>query len=210
MSWRALPRSGRATKIGQATHHQGDLRCYCRGFTDGATAGIQCSCMSLMSVCWSTFTSVTTWDGTDLDMILENCDRLFKYLNQCRLLVVNDLPRSVDIYSHSVDIFLLDNKTGEITLYVYLVSLKEIIESCLNIGSGALLIMSGYIFGILWGKDCVYIFDPHSKDDEGNISQNGTAILIKFETLDDLEDYIILIYYSSHHHKTVYFQMQFI
>ena len=38
-------------------------------------AGIQCSCMSLMSVC-------------DLDMILENGDRLFKSLNQYRLLGV--------------------------------------------------------------------------------------------------------------------------
>ena len=133
---RALLRSGRATKIVQATHHQGDLRY-------GATAGIQCSCMSLMSVCWSTFISVTMWDGTDLDMILENGDRLFKSLNQYRLLGVDDLPRSVDIYSHSVDIFLLDNKTGEITLNAYLVSLKEIIESCLNIGSGALLIING-------------------------------------------------------------------
>ena len=62
-------RSGRAKKIVQSTHHQGDLRY-------GATAGIQCSFMSLMSVCWNTFISATTWDGTDLDMILENGDRL--------------------------------------------------------------------------------------------------------------------------------------
>ena len=34
--------------------------------------------------------------------------------------------------------------------------------------------------------------------------------MIKFETLDDLENYIKLIYYSSQHHKTLYFQMQFI
>ena len=64
----ALLRSGRATEIVQATHHQGDLRY-------GVTAGVQCSCISLMSVCWSTFISVTMWDGTDLDMILENGDR---------------------------------------------------------------------------------------------------------------------------------------
>ena len=33
---------------------------------------------------------------------------------------------------------------------------------------------------------------------------------MKFENLDDLQDYIKLIYYSSQHHKTLYFQMQFI
>ena len=102
---RALLKSGRATKIVWAID-QGDLG-------QGATAGIQCSCMSLMLVCWNTFTSVTTWDGTDLDMILENGDRLLKPLNQYRSLGVNDLPKAVNIYSYSVDILLLDNKTGE-------------------------------------------------------------------------------------------------
>ena len=62
---RALLRSSRATEIVQVTHHQGDLRY-------GTTASIQCSCMSLMSMCWSTVISVTMWDGADLDMILEN------------------------------------------------------------------------------------------------------------------------------------------
>ena len=164
-----------------------------------------------MSVCWNGFIPVTTWDGTDLDMILENGDRLFKFLNQYRLLGVDDLPRTVNIYGNSVDMFLLDNKTDEITLNAYLISVREIIESCLNIGSGtSSMISSGYIFGIIWGKDCVYLFDSHSKDYEGNISQNGSAILMKYENLDNLQDYIKLIYYSSQHHKTLYFQMQFI
>ena len=70
-------------------------------------------------------------------------DRLFKSLNRYRLLGVDDLPRTVNIYSHSV------------TLNAYLISLREIIESCLNTGSGALLMISGYIFGIIWGKDFV-------------------------------------------------------
>ena len=70
------------------------------------------------------------WDGTNLDMILENRDRLYKSLNQYRLLGVDNLPRTVNIYSYSVDIFLLDNKTCEITLNEYLICLKEIIECC--------------------------------------------------------------------------------
>ena len=87
---RAPLRSGRDTKIVRATQHQADLRY-------GAITGIQCSCMPSMSMCWSISISVTTWDGPDLDMILENGDRLFKSLNQYRLLAVDDLPRSVNI-----------------------------------------------------------------------------------------------------------------
>ena len=33
---------------------------------------------------------------------------------------------------------------------------------------------------------------------------------MKFENLDNLQDYIKVIYYSSQHQKTFYFQMQFI
>ena len=96
---RALLSSGTSTKIVRSTHHQRDLRY-------GATAGIQCSCMSLMSVCWNSFISETTWDGgTDLDIILENGDRLFKSLNQYRLPGVNELTSTVTVYGHSVDIF---------------------------------------------------------------------------------------------------------
>ena len=57
----------------------------------------------------------------------------------------------MNIYSYSVDIFLLDNKTGEITLNA--VSLKEIIESCLNIGSGALLIFLDF-----FGDEIVFTY----------------------------------------------------
>ena len=84
---RALLRSVTTTKIVRAEHHQGDL-----GY--GATP-----------VCWNSFLSVTTWDGTDLDMTLEKGDQLFKSLNQYRLLGVDELPRTVSMYGHTVDIF---------------------------------------------------------------------------------------------------------
>ena len=58
-----------------------------------------------MSVCWNTFIAVTTWESIDLDMILENGDQPFKALNQCRLLRGDHLPRIVNIYSNSVDVF---------------------------------------------------------------------------------------------------------
>ena len=47
---------------------------------------------------------------------------------------------------------MLDSKAGEITLNAYVISSKEIIESYLNIGSGASLMISSYIFGLIWGK----------------------------------------------------------
>ena len=62
----------------KATHHQEDSRY-------GASAGIQCSCMSLRPVCWNMFKSVARWDGYDLDRISQNGDQLFKSLNMFRV-----------------------------------------------------------------------------------------------------------------------------
>ena len=54
------------------------------------------------------------------------------------------------------------------------------------------------------------MFDSHSKDRDGNICQNGTAVSFKFASLNDLERYIKLIYFNEMQHKTLYFQVQFI
>ena len=121
-------------------------------------------------------------------------------IDYLKLIIYQGQPIFIALLSRYFFIRLLENKAGKITLNASLVSLKEIIGSCLNIRSDELLIRCGYIFGHIWRKDYVYLFDSHSKDYEGNISQNGSAILMKFQTLDDLKDYIKLIYQSRQHH----------
>ena len=71
-------------KVFQVTHHQGDIKC-------GMLRGIQCSCMSFISVCW-TFMSVSIWDSFDLNFILQKGDLLFKSLNNYRYLGMENLP----------------------------------------------------------------------------------------------------------------------
>ena len=44
-----------------------------------------------------------------------------------------------------------------------------------------------------FGKKCVYLFDSHDKDCARNIFQQGSALLMNFETLADFEDYLKLI-----------------
>ena len=72
-----------------------------------------------------------------------------------------------------------------------------------------MLFESGYVLGIIRGRQCFYLFDSHSKDGHGNISQNGTAVLLKFGSLNDLERYIKLIYNNEVQHETLYFQVHF-
>ena len=189
------------SKIVQGTHHQGDIRY-------GTTAGIQCLCISLMAVCWSLAKSISRWDSNDFDRILRKGDELFKSLDKFGLPGVEDLPTKIDIYSHSIAVALLENRTAKISS-TYLTSTGDIIGNCSSLGNGALLIINGYSLGVIWGKNCFFIFDLHSKNSSSNIFQNGTLVLLKFETLSKLQEYVKDIYYVGLKHETLYFQIQF-
>ena len=71
-------------KVLKVTYHQGDIRY-------GMSTGIQCPCMSLMSVFWTLFKSISIWDFFNLDCILQKGDLLFKSLNNNRYLGMKDL-----------------------------------------------------------------------------------------------------------------------
>ena len=101
-----------------------------------------------------------------------------------------DLPTKIEIYSNSIDFALLENKTGEITSSRYLTSIVDIVGNYSNIGNGALLITNGYVLVVIWGKNCFFLFDPHSKNSTGNICQNGNTVLLTFEMLNKLQEYI--------------------
>ena len=54
--------------------------------------------------------------------------------------------------------------------------------------TGALLIVKNYILSLIWGNDSTHLLDLHSKDESGNVSSSGIALL-KFDTLHSLELY---------------------
>ena len=122
---------------------------------------------------------------------------------------IEDLPQEFYIENSVINVEFLNNRTGEITAGAYLVSITEIVSDCQQIGTGALLIINSYILGLLWEKQCFFLFDSHSKDKTGRVSATGTAVLLKFDSLQSLENYIKSVYYSNYP-MTLYFQIQFL
>ena len=192
----------RIIKTVQASHHQGDIRY-------GNTRGIQCSCMSLLSISWTVIKLPSFWDIFDLDSILYRGDQLFKSLEKYRHLGVEDLPPQFFIENHPMNVEFLENRTGEITAGAYMISITDIVSRCQEKGNGALIIVNQYMLGLIWGNSCFYLFDSHSKNKHGQISISGTAVLLKFETLSFLENYIRSVYYINCP-MTMYFQVQFL
>ena len=109
-------------KVVQASHHQGDIRY-------GTSRGIQCSCMSFMSVSWILFKSPGMWYKFELGCILATGDQLFKCIGKFRYLGVEDLPQEFQLENYSMNVEFLENKTGEITAGAYLLSITEIVNS---------------------------------------------------------------------------------
>ena len=119
-----LSRIGNFTilKVVQLSHHQADARY-------GASRGIQCSCMSLMSINLILFKLPHCWDLMDLDSISQKGDELFKSISKFKCIGVEDLPHAFSIETCSICVDFLENSTGEITADKYLVSIMEIIVS---------------------------------------------------------------------------------
>ena len=104
----------------------------------------------------------------------------------------------------------LENRTREITAGAYLISIVDIISSCQDRGTGALLIVNDYMLGLLWRNGSFYLFDSHSKDQHAQTLIAGTAVLLKFETLVSLESYFRSVYYTNFPRTMYYFQLQFL
>ena len=51
--------------------------------------------------------------------------------------------------------------------------------------------------------------DSHTKEDYGNLSSSGTAVLLNFLSLNSLENYVRLVYYNTFP-QILYFPVQFI
>ena len=47
----------------------------------GETAGTQCACNALFSLCWARIKSVAYWNSCDLDYVLIKGDEIYKNIN---------------------------------------------------------------------------------------------------------------------------------
>ena len=74
----------------------------------------------------------------------------------------------------------LENKTRKVTASVYILSITETANV---VQQTVLLDLDNYILSLIWVFDSMYICESRNKDENGNLSSSGTAVLLKLETL---------------------------
>ena len=171
----------------------------------GNTSGIQRSCNSLFAICWSSIMRVSLWKSWDLDFILEQGDAIFKNLNIGRPLSIEELPDVVFIDGRAVNLELLSNVNQ-------LLGASYLFENHKNdIGNGLIFTTSGFSFSLIWAKQAVYLFDPHSRDSNRSFTPDGSSVLLAFKSLVEVEQYV-KTEYSKHvlHFNESQFDLQYV
>ena len=77
------------------------------------------------------------------------------------------------------------------------------LQTSAEIGNGAVFICTGFSFALMWGKNTIYVFDPHSCDREGAHVPNGQAVLLEFRTLNVLNSCVMKYYEKDFLNKHV-------
>ena len=71
------------------------------------TAGRQCACNALFSICWSVVRDICNWKSNDLGYALVEGDKFYKSLKCRDYLNVDQLPRQVKIFERTVNLDIL-------------------------------------------------------------------------------------------------------
>ena len=159
----------------------------------GITAGRQCSCCSLISICFSTVKTLGQWNQEDLDFIVRQGDAIYKLQNTESYLMATELPRVVNFYGSELMINFLDTTSG----LLYRGDSSSFLTSSQCDGNGLIFFIKGYCVSVLWTKKFVFLFDSHSKDCYGQTTLDGFSTLLKFKSKKDLEQYIVSTYINE-------------
>ena len=163
----------------------------------GTTAGIQCSCNALVSIIYSRCKLINFWKTFDLDLILTEGDKNFKTLGFTESPYVDQFPKNVIVEGQLFSLNFV-NFHGEFISTDIAINFVQ--EELLLQYPGALFVIDGYTIGIIYHNNYYYVFDSHSRDDNGKRIEGGTSVLLQFENLKMIRNYIQNIYDGNFFH----------
>ena len=129
--------------------------------------------------------------------MIEQGDKLYKLQNTLGFLSCPDLPRSVNIcnvlvrinFENNIFGFLNNNNNSKLELIRNL-------ESTVTF-TGIIFLINGFSFSIIRASQFYYIVDSHSRDTLGRPSAFGFGVILKFENIVELVNYIFAVYHYS-------------
>lgn len=158
--------------------------------------GRQCVAMDVAAACHATIKPVEAWVTSDLNDIMLNGDALYREIarNQpCNItgfLMVSDVPDCITAFNEKFSVATMPATYG-----IWMPDNKENSRSSLKSSltrvqsPAAIIIMKETAIVLLKTHNALYIFDSHSRCDQGLPTSRGRAVLLSFASSDDLMDY---------------------
>ena len=163
--------------------------------------GQQCAFMSLAALLFNRSNSVDLWTQTNINDILCRGDRMYllaltnKMVPDANSLSIEELPE-VATSQNNVEYRLNYNKfyQGRIDRSFcgdgLFCSLKQVSMNGFSDSSNAMLVLDGYVIAVIKKSDFLYLFDSHARNSMGIPDENGTAVVLKFSELDEIQNHV--------------------
>ena len=172
-------------KVLSGTLHQGDNRFQ--------YPGIQCTFISFYALISMRMKLPADWNANDIDScILRGNDRFidhcFKQKWQPKMLLINELPKEINILGTVFEACLTDIETATGTLGQstsvassnILLTLADAISQCFEKSDSGLLVCGGQTIAVAKHESIFFVFDPHSRGSNGMQHHSGNAVLVSF------------------------------
>ena len=171
--------------------------------------GIQCTYISFWALIYMKIKTPKSWNVNDIDMCL--MDGNAKFLEHCierklqpQKLLAKELPQFVIFNSNVFECHQLDedikvgtlnqvsvnNETNADTLSYALIKSFDNLDSCL-------FVCGGQTIAIAKRESMFYVFDPHSRGNDGLLHHTGSAVLLSFTKIECLLKFIERLFVHS-------------
>ena len=73
-----------------------------------------------------------------------------------------------------------------------------------------MLFIAGFTIAVIPCLDSYYIFDLHSRNEQGSMPSQGKSLLLNASGLQDIEKYIQVVHLQRRNQNHAYFQIQYV
>ena len=152
--------------------------------------GVQCTFISLFALIYMYGKPPKAWTGNDIDScVICGNERFIKHCFDKgmypKMLLASELPQRLTLNNQTFTCFQSDNEikvgtlgTGSASSDSVMTSLSDALEETFNRFNSCLFVCGGLTIALAKHDSTFYVFNPHSRDQNGYLHPEGTAVLV--------------------------------
>ena len=186
------------------------LQCFggfCQGSMSSKYAGFQCTMIVLYALAFAFLTPCNEWNTMTMNTVLHNGDRMYtsyidNYMSGMPQFLAHDqlhIVHNVELLGHVLQPTVHSNLFyGAVGINPDVDSLAAILnnafETAFQLSSYVLITLDELTIAVVSQNGQFFLFDSHARNQIGQVSEYGTSILLTFESLNDITEYITGVY----------------